>query len=226
MVKKKIYAKALIISLVVFLGGIAVGFGIENFLASDITAKITDIETSIQETEIEMLYFQTLSNTTSCNFLNSVLVRTNNNLDKLAEQLISYSESNLIFTRSDIKTLKERYTLLLMKSWILQETIKKNCDSKVFIILYFYSTKDCDDCVVQGNVLSTIKDIFKSDVMIYPFDVNVDVSMVRIIMDKYNITTTPSIVAENNVYSNNIISMNDFKKMICTTNPTHQKCSE
>src|SRR2546428_10635545 len=183
-----IFLKAFVISLFLFAIGIAVGIGIEQVNTFGFAVKTSSIEDSIQQIELEMLYFQTLNSSNSCDFLNSVLVKTNNNLDLLSGQLEKYSDKNVIFSEN-VLDVKAKYSNLLIKSWLLQEKIKSMCNSQVTTILYFYNPLNCGDCQVQGNVLSVLKNSFKERLMVYPLDVRLDVDMIKILMNRYNTTS-------------------------------------
>lgn len=209
-----IYIKTFLISLGIFSLGLLVGFYIERFLASDIVARTTLIESSVQEIELQMLYFQGLNESYACDFLNEIVRDTNKNLDILADQLLRYSEKNILFTRPEIASLKRRYTSLLIKDWLLQERIKKNCGTKVVTVLYFYSTEECDDCLIQGTILSILKNEFREKLMVFPLDIKVEVSMIDILRKRFNITTTPSLVIEEKTYTG-IVSKDDLKSIIC-----------
>jgi hypothetical protein len=214
MVKKDVFVKTFFISLGIFLIGIFIGFFIEKNLESGLTSKTAYIESAVQEIELELLYFQGLNASASCDFLNEVVRKTNNNLDILANQITVYSEKNIIFTVPDVLELKTKYTFLLIKDWILQERIKKACGSHTVTVLYFYSTEGCDDCLIQGNILTVLKNSFKEKLMIFPVDEKINLSMIPVLMKEYNVTKTPSIIT-NGVLHSGIVSKDQMKKIIC-----------
>lgn len=209
-----IYLKAFIISIVIFISGLFVGLFVESYLVSNVISRTSELENSIQEIELEMLYFQNLNETYSCPFLNEIVRKTNNNLDTLAQQLTMYSEKNVIFTPKEIRDLKAKYSFLLIKDWLLQEKIKLTCGTDVVTILYFYDREGCDDCVIQGNILSVLKESFKEKLMVFSLDRRVELSMINILMERYNVTKMPSIVIDEKVYSG-ITSKDQIKTLIC-----------
>lgn len=209
-----VYVKAFFISLIVFVLGLYTGMNIEKFVTSDLLSRTGSIESSVQEIELEMLYFQNLNESYACDFLNEIVRKTNNNLDILSDQISRYSEENVLITRTDIENLKEKYTFLLVKDWLLQERIKVNCGTKTVSVLYFYDRKGCDDCIVQGNILSSLKSSFKEKLMVFPLDIKVESSMLDILIKRFNITSVPSLVIEGKVYSG-IVSTDNLKNIIC-----------
>ena len=208
-----IFVKSFIISLFLFLIGIGIGMGIEKIDSTGLFAKTTSIENSIQEIELEMLYFQNLNSSTSCTFLNDILGKTNNNLDILSSQLEKYSDRNIIFT-GDLADIKEKYTGLAIKSWLLNEQIKTNCGPKSASLLYFYQTQNCNDCAVQGNILTNLKQTYKDKLLVYPLDVGVKLDLINILQERYNITSFPSVVIGDTVFKG-IVGKGDIIPLIC-----------
>jgi len=103
----------------------------------------------------------------------------------------------------------------LIKDWILQGKIRQDCGTNSVSVLYFYDTKNCDDCIIQGNILSILKSSFKEKLMVFPLDKNINLTMLRILMNRYNITKIPSVVINDEVYSG-IVSEKDLKKILCS----------
>lgn len=216
MVKIGIYLKAFFISLGIFLLGIIIGFHLERTLMNEITLRTKLIENSVREIELEMLYFQRFEkNSLACNFLNELIRKINVNLDELAGKLSAYSEQSIFFSKAELEELKKRYTYLLIKDWLLQERVKENCGTNVSTILYFYKKRGCEECVIQGKILSVLKLKYKERLMIFPIDSDVDVEMVKILMKNYNITKFPSLVISEKTYSG-IIPKEEVEKWICS----------
>ncbi len=219
-----VYITALIITIIVFILGLLLGLSVERYILSGITKKTSSIENSIQEIELELLYFQWLNSTDSCDFLREIARKTNNKLDSLADQLSGYSTKNILFTKNDVKNIKSKYTSLLIKDWLLQEKIKKDCDANVVSVIYFYSTEGCYDCITQGEVLTLLKNKFKDKLMVFPLDVGLKSDMVNILMSRFNVTLTPTVVVNNNKYDG-IISKTQLESIICSELPEIAECS-
>jgi len=219
-----IYVKAFLITVLVFIFGLFVGLNIERFMLSNLEKRSSSVESSIRDIELELLYFQGLGEKDSCTFLKEVVRKTNNMLDVMADQLGSYNENDILFTSGQIADVKATYTSLLIKDWILQDRIKKECNSTVVSVLFFYSTKDCDDCVVQGDVLTLLKDMFKDRLMVFPLDVDVDSDMIGILMSKFGVKSTPSLVVNGRLYSG-IMQKDRLKSIICSELPGAPECA-
>jgi hypothetical protein len=196
---------------------------IENSLTSDLATKTAAVENSIQEIELESLILTVSNSNQSCVFLNDIVRRTNNNLDELAGQVAAYDEDRIIFTNDDLVNLKGKYTNLLIKSWLLQENVEKNCEKNTVSILYFYD-RECTDCIVQGNILTALKQKFKENVMIFPLDQSLGLSTVDLLGSSYNVTAPPSIVVEEVMY-NGIVRFQDLRNYVCSSIPDDENCN-
>lgn len=217
-----IYLKAFIISFVIFSIGLLTGLYIEQFFLDDFSSQVSDMESLVRDIELEMLYFQDSGQNRSCTFLNEIVSKTNSNLDEMSNEITSYSESNILFTKSKIKSLKQMYTYLLIKDWLLQERIESECGSERLSILYFYSVEDCDTCILQGNILTLLKESFGESVMVFPLDINTEVGMVDILRKSYNVEETPSIVIGDKLYGG-ITQKHILKELICER-IDHEQC--
>lgn len=210
-----IYLKSLVITTFIFSAGLLLGLYIERFFLSDLSSRTADIENSVREIELEMLYFQSVDESYSCIFLNELVRKINNNLDTLANRLLSYSESDILFTKVEMRNIKQTYTYLLIKDWLLQERIKETCGTKTVTILYFYTVEDCDDCVTQGNILTLLKNDFKESVMVFPLDVGIDIEMIKILMSNFNLKSTPALIIDGEAHPG-ITNKAHLTEIICS----------
>lgn len=94
-------------------------------------------------------------------------------LNTLASQL-SIAENNLGTDNPEVLSLKEQYSLLEIKDYILMQKISERCNMRPVFILYFYSnTGNCPDCAAAGDVLTYLRQTYP-DLRVYAFDYNLD----------------------------------------------------
>lgn len=207
-----IYIKTFLITIIVFIIGISLGITIEDVVVSRSESDASGLEDFIQGIELETLYLQDLSDERFCESFNNVVLRTNEELDKLAILLVN--EKDTIFRQDDVENIKKRYTYTLIKDWLLQKKIKNRCNSDTVLILYFYSIDNCEDCIIQGNILTSLKNEFKDKLLVFPFDSNVNLDMLDVLERDYNITTYPTIVINENKYDG-LIPKDSIRDEIC-----------
>lgn len=222
---QNIYMVSLVITVVIFILGLLVGFSIERFLLANLENRASVIETSIQEIELELLYFQSLDIEDSCSFLKEIARKTNNKLDIFANQLSGYSKDRILFTRGEVSEIKTKYTLLLVKDWILQEKIRSDCNASVVSVLYFYSTDSCDECILQGDILTILKESLRDKLMVFPLDTEIEYDMIDILMTQFNITYMPSLVIDGVTYDG-IMSKGQLTEIICEKLPDIEQCAQ
>ncbi len=140
--------------------------------------------------------YSLLSELSCKNISHSVLSQE---LSELGQKL-EWSEKNLGMT-DEVMYLKKYYSLLEIKDYLLSKRISERCGKKTAFILYFYTDKNrCSDCEKEGLVLSALREKY-SDLRVYSFDFNIDLSAVRSMLQIYKIKDTelPALVIEDDV---------------------------
>jgi hypothetical protein len=83
-----------------------------------------------------------------------------NELSTLADK-ISFTEQNFSEGSDQIKQLKQSYSLLEIKDYLLMKKISERCGKKSVFVLYFYANKDtCPDCVKQSYILTDLHETY------------------------------------------------------------------
>jgi hypothetical protein len=197
---------------IVFLSGISIGFLINDFKQQDLNADLISIKDSVEKNEVEIALMNYLNDNISCDYLNLRLNSINERVYDLGLKVGTYENSNGILN-DDYSTLKKSYINSLINNWINVQTAKKLCNLNYSIILYFYTFKeDCNLCEEQAMVLSTIKNLYGSNVMIYSIDSTLGLDSVNILRYSYNITQYPSLVINSKTYSG-YVSFLELKEM-------------
>lgn len=133
-------------------------------------------------------------------------------ISDLADQL-TYAEQNLN-DQSQISILKQQYSILEVKDFLLTQRISTRCKQPVTTILYFYkSDNSCADCQKQGYVLDALRQEYPS-VRVYSFDAGLDSSTVRALLTVYKIPATlPALVIDDTTKSG-FMSIDDIEKLM------------
>ncbi|MDD4353840.1 MAG: conjugal transfer protein TraF [Candidatus Nanoarchaeia archaeon] len=197
---------------IVFLSGISIGFLINDFKQQDLNEDLASIKDSVEKNEVEIALMDYLNDNISCDYLNLRLNSINERVYDLGLKVGTYENSNGILNE-DYSTLKKSYINSLINNWINVQTAKKLCNLNYSTILYFYTFKeDCNLCEEQAMVLSTIKNLYGSHVMIYSIDSTLGLDSVNILRYSYNITQYPSLVINSKTYSG-YVSFLELKEM-------------
>ncbi len=103
----------------------------------------------------------------------------------------------------EVLRIKEIYEIIEIKTLILLERIKKECNQSFNIILYFYSNKqNAQACEDQGKILDTIvyehneKRNKKGIIYVFAFSIESNNPASRSLRNKYGIKNAPSLVID------------------------------
>ena len=82
-------------------------------------------------------------------------------------------------------------------------------------ILYFYRN-DCDICPNQGVILTYFKNVFGDKLLVFPIDggLSSDESAVDIIQSRFNITSYPTLIVEEQKFEG-VIEKDALRTIIC-----------
>jgi len=88
---------------------------------------------------------------------------------------LSVAESQLGTTNKQVIQLKQQYTLLQIRDYILTQRLAQTCGIKPTVVLYFYSNTpgSCADCDRASYALSYLHNL-NPDLRVYSFDYNLD----------------------------------------------------
>jgi hypothetical protein len=127
----------------------------------------------------------------SCTDANNSLLT--HEIGDLADK-ISYAEQS-VNEQDELRLLKEQYTVLEVKDFLLSKQIGERCGKKPTTILYFYgNASSCEDCVKEGYVLDALREQYP-DLRVYSFDYTLPSATIDALKSIYKITNTlPALV--------------------------------
>jgi hypothetical protein len=192
---------SLFLTSVIFLSGFSIGFLINEFKQKDLSADLNLIKDSVEKNEVEIALMDYLDNKISCEYLSLRVNSISEKVNNLGLKVGTYENNNGILNE-DYYSLKRSYTNSLINNWINVQKAKELCNLNYSTILYFYSLKeDCPKCAQQAAVLSTIKDLYGVNALVYSIDSTLGLDSVNILRYSYNITEFPSLVINGKNYS-------------------------
>jgi hypothetical protein len=204
-------------------------FGTAFYLAARFNSqRIADIQATENQISLDILSSETqydLLGQLDCSQIAEDPVLSDE-LNSLANRL-SYAEDNLGTTNSQVIALKEQYSLLEIKDYLLMQKVSTQCHVHPVYILYFYSNAgDCPDCSREGDVLTYLRETYP-DLRVYAFDYNLDLSALKTLIDIRRIRKDlPALVIDNRapIYGlktvSDILSLAPEIQKLATTTPT------
>ena len=110
---------------------------------------------------------------------------------------LSYTENQLGTNNPQVVRLKQQYTLLEIRDYLIQKQLASACGTHPVTVLYFYSNAgDCNGCDRAGYALSYLRDTYPT-LRVYSFDYNLDLGALKtlIALDKVKGTLPAFIIA-------------------------------
>src|SRR3989344_6454342 len=132
---KHIFVTSLAITLVVFAGGLLLGWNLDTLRTNEILSNLRTNELDTESYLIEQAFWDSFGGE-DCSFaeprLNSISVE----LAELGHYLNDYQKKNL-FEEDEFQYLARRYFLLEIKGYTLYNELKQQCNIENNVILYF-----------------------------------------------------------------------------------------
>lgn len=144
------------------------------------TARVAELSTIENQLAIDTLSLDTqfsLLETAPCDSVASSTTLISSLAD-LGNRL-SYTENQLGTDNPQVLRLKQHYSLLEIRDYLITKQLATACRTKPVTVLYFYSNAgDCADCDKAGYALSYLHDTYPS-LRVYSFDYNLDLGALQ-----------------------------------------------
>ena len=148
-----------------------------NYLNRARVAELTAIENQLSIDTLSLdTQFQLLT-VTPCDSAASSTALTSELAD-LGGRL-SFAEDQLGTNNVQVIRLKEQYSLLEIRDYLIQKQLAEACGTKPVTVLYFYSNAgDCADCDKAGYALSYLHNTFPA-LRVYSFDYHLNLGALK-----------------------------------------------
>ena len=141
---------------------------------------------------------------------------------------LSYAENQLGSDNSQVIRLKERYSLLEIRDYLITKQLAQVCRTKPVTVLYFYTNVgDCSDCDKAGYALSYLRDTYPA-LRVYSFDYNLDLGALKTFIAVTKVKNTLPAFIINGKHYYGFTSLEDLEKQfpkgaLATTTATTTK---
>ncbi|MBU6370968.1 MAG: thioredoxin family protein [Patescibacteria group bacterium] len=187
----KTYLYAFLITLAVFLVALYASDAVTNSRAAAVKASEDKASNDILASETEFA----LLGQVSCKDIDKSTLA--GELGEIGDKL-SFLEASADDTNPDVIAMKEYYSILEVKDFILTKQLDAKCQNAPVAILYFYAN-DCAACQAVGDGLTALHAKYPS-LRIYSFDRNLDMPLIRTLAQLYNVgTSTPEVVVNEHL---------------------------
>ena len=133
-------------------------------------------------------------------------------LGNLGDRLVS-AEEQLGSDNPQVVRLKEQYSLLEIRDYLITKELAKACRTKPVTVLYFYSNAgDCADCDRAGYALSYLRSVNPA-LRVYSFDYNLDLGALKTLISVTKVRHELPAFVINGTTSYGFTSLADLEKL-------------
>jgi len=182
---KVTYTIGIILAIIVFVTGFLLGITVTQSRYSDIEDFETKLRIDAYNFDVQYLLLQE----EPCKFIEDPF---SGELYELAQELVALEETRG-FDDPNVIRLKNYYSMLEIRNWIFLKTFKEKCGKDYVLNLYFYSNRDCEKCIEQGEILTNLRQKHP-EIRTYSFEVEIDNQALNALKELYNIEEVPTIV--------------------------------
>lgn len=213
--ERDVFYKSGLLTLVIFLLGIIVGYWLDNFRVEEIKQRLTEMDISWNDARIQSLYHQTFIDGSSefCDSAISANYDFNRKIYSEGQRIEKYEEANK-FAPSLILE-KKRYALLQLQFWLNSIHLKKQCNTNYSTIVYFYSHFKGELKLQQRLQSSILLDVAEEcDIILVPLPLDLDITTIETIKQQYNINSAPSLLIDEETVLEGVRSSEEIKRYI------------
>jgi hypothetical protein len=146
------------------------------------------------------------------------------------EDKLNYTEKDRGANDSEVISLKQNYSLLEIKDYLLMKQIAEKCKTHPVSVIYVYSNSGgtCPDCEKEGYVLTQLRTDYPA-VRVYSFDYDLDLSALKTLLSINKIEgNLPALIIGDETYIgfqslDTLEKLPDFKPLIQTKTATSTK---
>ena len=182
---------AFLIATFLFSSGILIGYSVSYIKFQDISNRQEEIKYDLLGISLEKEFI------TSCSPV--ILSTISSELDDMGKSIDILEQR---FGKTDARVLneKKKYVLLEIQHFVIVREYKEKCNKNINLIFFFYSNSDEYEksriAARIGNFLTDLKKNNQDNIMIYSFDYDLNMNMIKILKITYNITS-PNVVMLN-----------------------------
>jgi|TARA_Y100000310_G_scaffold186143_2_gene186194 hypothetical protein len=210
-----LFWKALVLTVVVFLLGVFLGFALESNRVRDVEEQYRRIELEWSDAKLQSLYYQNLEP----RFCDSAIEENLNFADKVYKEglkLETYDKAS--FLTDDLEWEKRKYALLKVEFWLNSIVLRERCNADYINLVYFFANDPEFEIKAEQNaqsgILKDLKQKHGKQLMLIPLPIDMDISMVNIMKGTYDISKTPTILINEEVKLEGLRSFEELDKLV------------
>ena len=198
---------AFLIATLLFLTGFLIGYSVSYLKYQDISQKQETIKNELLSLDLESEFLKSCSP--------SVFYSISSELDNMGGSLGILEER---FGKNDKKVIEQKkgYTLIEVQHFLNVKKYVGECNKNITTIMFFYSNSEpyVDAGERIGYILNSLKSDRKEKVMIYSFDFDLDMAIIKILKDVYNVTSPDTVIVNEKTKLEGISNIDELEKYL------------
>ncbi len=215
-ISKEKYVIAGVLTILIFVLGVALGMIIDNERLQWITRVNSLQDINYQSLQFQYLYLSTLGNDNeSCAVLHATLEDSIADLGYTIDKMEEFQKDSEM-KDDEYDLLRRRYILDNLKYWLFARRTQEVCYRDLVPVLYFYSDDNCEICPSQGVILTYFKKKYNDRFLVFPLnaDLRNDEPMVDMLMMRYGVTELPTLIINETRYEG-VVERGALSSIIC-----------
>lgn len=207
--------KALVLTIVVFLLGVFLGFALERNRIGNIEREFQRIDLQWNDAKLQTLYYQNIEP----RFCDSAIRENLEFADRVYKEglkIEGYDKAS--FLTSDLELEKKKYALLKVEFWLNSIVLKEKCKAEYVNLVYFFANDPGFDIEAdqnaQSEILKDLKEKYGKNLMMIPLPIDMDISMINIMKGTYTISKTPTILINERAKLEGLQSFDELNGLI------------
>ncbi len=207
MVKKQVFVTTMLLLVLVFILGVIVGHSFSNPELKEINKIVRNSELSTESYLIEQELFKDFER--NCELSKIRLASLSSELWRLGKLLASQTAQQDL-GEYNYDFLKRKYHLMQIKTFVLYNQLKNECDIEDKVVLFYFSRND-PNSLEQGKIL----DRLVADLNVRVFAIERAYAEELMFLEQYyDITESPSLIIDYEVKKQGLTGYEGLKKIL------------
>ena len=214
-IRKTRYIVAALMTACIFLLGTMLGLIVEDKRIRMTQGYYDDQKLDYSSMQLHYEFMNQLSLEQDCDAMIDTFDQNLEYLESSRIRLENYLKDSKL-NKDDFTRIKREYTISQIQYWLFNKKKKDICQSDEVSVLYFFAEdKACPDCNEQSFVLTYLKKLFGSDLLIFSFNTNfTEEPMIGLLERSMGVTEYPTMIIDDMEYSG-LHDKEEILKVIC-----------
>lgn len=211
--QKHVFLSSLLITIAIFSIGVITSYLLDYARVAEVTSVMDEHELDTAAYVLNQQFLESFGGN-KCDSMISGMYELKKEIVKVGTDLSNYGSKSIIFRNKDFDYLKRKYFLLELKFYSMINNLNDECGKQYIPILFFY---EIDDPISerQGYILDDLSQGYRQQIAVITIDKDYeDEPLVKSLVDRYQVTTAPTLVIDNDMIINELIYTGELNATI------------